>query len=176
MGIAGTITLRSETFLAVVQDVLESVLAQGVRRAVILNGHGGNVSSLDVAASRLGHVWHGKVRIVAVTYFHLAAPRQDEFRQSAMGMGHACEFETSVQLFVHPELVDMSAAVTCHRGINRPISSAPRRYAAITTSRTSQRAAHSAIRRSRRARRARRFCASASRNCAAFSESSRTGR
>jgi creatinine amidohydrolase len=115
MGFAGTVTLRSETFLAVVQDVLESVLAHGVRRAVILNGHGGNVSSLDVAASRLGHAWHGKARIVAVTYFHLAAPRQDEFRQSAMGgMGHACEFETSVQLFVHPELVDMSAAVTCY--------------------------------------------------------------
>jgi creatinine amidohydrolase len=47
-----------------------------------------------------------------VTYFHLAASRQDEFRESAMGgMGHACEFERSLQLFVHPELVEMSAAV-----------------------------------------------------------------
>jgi creatinine amidohydrolase len=53
MAFAGTVTLRSETFLAVVQDVLDAVLAQGVRRAVILNGHGGNVSSLDVVASRL---------------------------------------------------------------------------------------------------------------------------
>lgn len=115
MSFAGTVTLRSETFLAVVQDVVESVLAQGVRRTVILNGHGGNVSSLDVVASRLGHAWHGKVRIAAVTYFHLAAPRQSEFRQSAMGgMGHACEFETSVQLAVHPELVDMPAAVACY--------------------------------------------------------------
>src|SRR5262245_31797351 len=39
---AGTVTLRSETFLAVVQDLVESVLTQGARRAVILNGHGGN--------------------------------------------------------------------------------------------------------------------------------------
>jgi creatinine amidohydrolase len=115
MAFAGTVTLRSETFLSVVQDVVDSVLAQGVRRAVILNGHGGNVSSLDVVASRLGHAWHGRARIVAVTYFHLAAARQEEFRESEMGgMGHACEFETSLQLAIHPELVDMKAAATCY--------------------------------------------------------------
>src|SRR5262249_41614997 len=66
MGFAGTVTLGSETFLSVVQDVVQSVLSQGVRRVVILNGHGGNVSSLDVVASRLGQAWHGKARIVAL--------------------------------------------------------------------------------------------------------------
>lgn len=115
MSFAGTITLRSETFLTAVQDIVESVLSQGVRRVVILNGHGGNVSSLDVVAARLGHTWHGRARIVAVTYFHLAALRQAEFRESSMGgMGHACEFETSVQLALHPDLVDMLAAVSCY--------------------------------------------------------------
>jgi creatinine amidohydrolase len=115
MGFAGTVTLRSETFLGVVQDVVESVLSQGVRRIVLLNGHGGNVSSLDVVAARLGQAWHGKARIVAVTYFHLAAPRQGEVRQSAIGgMGHACEFETSIQLAIHADLVDMPAAVSCY--------------------------------------------------------------
>src|SRR4029450_7853709 len=64
MPFAGTITLRSETFLSVVQDVLDSLLGQGVRRAVILNGHGGNVSSLDVGASRLGPRWRGRARSV----------------------------------------------------------------------------------------------------------------
>jgi creatinine amidohydrolase len=115
MAFAGTVTLRSQTFLAAVQDVVESVLRQGVRRVLILNGHGGNVSSLDVAASRLGEAWHGKARIATATYFHLAAARQGEFRQSESGgMGHACEFETSVQLALHPELVDMAAAVSCY--------------------------------------------------------------
>jgi creatinine amidohydrolase len=115
MGFAGTVTLGSETFLRVVQDVVESVLSQGVRRIVLLNGHGGNASSLDVVAVRLGQAWRGKARIVAVTYFHLAAAHQGEFRQSTMGgMGHACEFETSVQLALHRELVDMPSAVKCY--------------------------------------------------------------
>ncbi len=113
MGFAGTVTLRSETFLTVMQDVVESVLRHGVRRVVMLNGHGGNVSSLDVVASRLGHAWHGRARIAAVTYFQLAGPRAAEFRESAPGgMGHACEFETSLQLALHPAFVDMKAAVT----------------------------------------------------------------
>jgi creatinine amidohydrolase len=113
MSFPGTITLKSETFLQAVQDIVDSVLTHGVRRVVILNGHGGNVSSLDVAASRLGHAWHGRARIVAVTYFQLAEPRVGEFRQSAPGgMGHACEFETSLQLALHPQLVRLQDAVT----------------------------------------------------------------
>jgi creatinine amidohydrolase len=115
MGFSGTVTLRSETFLQAVQDIADSVLAHGVRRVLIVNGHGGNVSSLDVVASRLGHAWHGRARIAVVTYYQLAGPRLAEFRESAPGgMGHACEFETSVQLALHPELVRIEAAVSCY--------------------------------------------------------------
>ena len=121
MAFKGTVTLRSETFLAVVADIAESVLGHGCRRIVLLNGHGGNVGSLDVVASRLGQAWRGRARIAAVTYFHLVASRATEFRQSAAGgMGHACEFETSLQLVLHPELVDMAAAITCYPTLPSP--------------------------------------------------------
>jgi len=112
MSLPGTVTLRSETFLQVVQDIVESVLAHGVRRVLILNGHGGNISSLDVVASRVGHAWHGRARIAAATYFQLVADRVGEFRESATGgMAHACEFETSLQLALG-RTVRMGEAVT----------------------------------------------------------------
>jgi len=38
----GTVSLRVETLLAVVRDVLDALRAQGFRRLVIVNGHGGN--------------------------------------------------------------------------------------------------------------------------------------
>lgn len=38
----GTITLRTTTFLAVVEDLVRSVHAHGFRRLLFLNGHGGN--------------------------------------------------------------------------------------------------------------------------------------
>lgn len=38
----GTITLRTQTFLAVIGDIVRGVHAQGFRRLLFVNGHGGN--------------------------------------------------------------------------------------------------------------------------------------
>ncbi|MEO1103718.1 MAG: creatininase family protein, partial [Pseudomonadota bacterium] len=38
----GTVTLRVETLLAVVRDILESLTDNGFKRILIVNGHGGN--------------------------------------------------------------------------------------------------------------------------------------
>lgn len=38
----GTVTLRIETYLALVRDLLDSVRRAGFRRILIVNGHGGN--------------------------------------------------------------------------------------------------------------------------------------
>jgi creatinine amidohydrolase len=39
----GTLTLRVETYLRVVRDLLDSLAASGFRRIVLVNGHGGNI-------------------------------------------------------------------------------------------------------------------------------------
>src|SRR5436305_843073 len=39
----GTLTLRVETYLRVVRDLLDSLAANGFRRIVLVNGHGGNI-------------------------------------------------------------------------------------------------------------------------------------
>ena len=49
MAYPGTISLRTSTFLDVVEDLVRSVYAHGFRRLLVLNGHGGN----DAARSRL---------------------------------------------------------------------------------------------------------------------------
>src|SRR5690349_17409941 len=42
----GTLSLKKETFLAVVYDICESLQAHGVKNILVLNGHGGNVAPL----------------------------------------------------------------------------------------------------------------------------------
>lgn len=38
----GTVTLRIETYLALIRDVLDSIRRAGFRRILLINGHGGN--------------------------------------------------------------------------------------------------------------------------------------
>ncbi len=72
----GSPTLRLETFIAVVRDLLDSLYGQGFRRFLLVNGHGGNTpagpASREWAASHpdaqtIFHSWWDapKVRAVA---------------------------------------------------------------------------------------------------------------
>ncbi len=44
----GTISLRTETFIRVVEDMVTSLYEQGFRRFLVLNGHGGNIAAQNV--------------------------------------------------------------------------------------------------------------------------------
>ena len=49
-GFVGTVSLSADTLLSVCRDVGRSVAVSGFHRLVFVNGHGGNVALLDVAA------------------------------------------------------------------------------------------------------------------------------
>ena len=44
MAYPGTISLRIETYLQIIHDILESLTQHGFRRIIFVNGHGGNTS------------------------------------------------------------------------------------------------------------------------------------
>jgi creatinine amidohydrolase len=50
----GTLSLRVETFLRVVRDILDGLYAQGFRRIVVVNGHGGNAPGQALLDEWLG--------------------------------------------------------------------------------------------------------------------------
>jgi creatinine amidohydrolase len=111
----GTVTVRPETLIAMIEDVVASVLAHGFRRVVVVNGHGGNAGVMDVLAAKLGSRFYGQGRIACLTYFHLARAEIAALRESPPGgMGHACEFETSMMMHHRPELVDLTRASVCY--------------------------------------------------------------
>lgn len=109
MGEVGTITLRLETFIAVLCDVARSIWANGFRRIILLNGHGGNEAPTWVASVKLTEedVW-----ALALTYWTMATDELRAWSEADGGsIGHGGEWETSLQLYLRPELVDMTRAV-----------------------------------------------------------------
>jgi creatinine amidohydrolase len=101
----GTVSLGVETLIRVLEDVADSVLANGFDALLLVNGHGGNSSVVDTAVSSIG-AENGGVEVAAVTYFHLADGFVDGIRDTDVGgMGHGGEFETSLMLHLFPDLV-----------------------------------------------------------------------
>jgi creatinine amidohydrolase len=109
MGEVGTITLALETFIDVLCDVSTSIWKNGFQRIILLNGHGGNEQPTWSAAVKLAErdIWP-----VALTYWNMTPDELLAWSDADEGsIGHGGEWETSLQLHLRPELVDMAHAV-----------------------------------------------------------------
>jgi creatinine amidohydrolase len=110
MGFPGTVTLTAATFETVVYEIAASLVQHGFQHVILLNGHRPNGTVIDVAARRLIDNLSSttEAQVTALSYWEPGAAAVHAIRRSAVGgMGHACEFETSVQLATRPELVHM---------------------------------------------------------------------
>jgi creatinine amidohydrolase len=104
----GTLTLSAETALRAWLDIGESVARAGVRKLVIVNSHGGNVSLIDIVAREL-RVRHGM--LAAFTSWSWLGQPQDVFPPDEIRLGiHGGDIETSLMLALHPDLVGMAKA------------------------------------------------------------------
>jgi len=106
----GTISLRLETYVALVKDIIRSVAHHGYGKIFVVNGHGGNVQPLQATLNDVGYELD--VAIWMVTYFHLGDEVAGRVRKSEVGgMAHSGEFETAMMLHLRPDLVNMDEAV-----------------------------------------------------------------
>jgi creatinine amidohydrolase len=104
MAFAGTLTLGAATFLASVVELCGSLIEHGFRRLLVVNGHGGNSALAREAVQQLA--LDARVLAAAADYWALARETAAEVRDSPPGgMAHACEFETSLMLYLRPESV-----------------------------------------------------------------------
>ncbi|MDR0988350.1 MAG: creatininase family protein [Prevotellaceae bacterium] len=104
---------RQSTQQAILEDIVASLQAQGVRKLIILSGHGGNnfKGMIRDLAFR-----YPDFLIVASEWFSIV-PTKGYFEAAVDD--HAGESETSVMMHYHPELVNLSEAGS---GAARPFS------------------------------------------------------
>ncbi len=111
----GTLTLRAETVLRLWTDIGESVAAAGVRKLLLFNSHGGQVSVLDLVARDLRARLN--LLVYSCSWFNLPlndAQGQDlnalfSAEEHRFGI-HGGEIETSMMLALAPQRVQMDQA------------------------------------------------------------------
>jgi len=112
---AGTLTLKAETVIRLWTDIGESVAASGVKKLVLLNAHGGQVSVMDIVArdlrARLGML------VYSVSWFNLPLldPQGRDvnalFSAEEHRFGvHGGDVETSMMRALRPDRVRMDQA------------------------------------------------------------------
>ena len=93
LGFPGTLTLRPETFIGLTSDIVESLARWGLRRVLVVNGHGGNVDALTTAV----HVLREE-------------GTDASWQPCRHGDAHAGRGETSLLLHLAPHRVAMDRA------------------------------------------------------------------
>lgn len=102
----GTLSIGNETLGRLVYEIGMSAAENGIRKLVILNGHGGNAPSLNLAAQRINRDAH---IFVCVDTGETSDVDIDGLVDTPNDV-HAGEIETSTSLAVRPHLVRMDRA------------------------------------------------------------------
>jgi creatinine amidohydrolase len=111
MHFPGTMDVPQMTYIQLITELGKSIANMGAERVFILNGHGGNDTPLRAALRELKTAVP-RTRFVFASYWTVAAQTLRDVRESEMGgMGHACEMETSIMLYLNPDRVKLDRAV-----------------------------------------------------------------
>ena len=108
---AGTLTLSAPTVIALWTELGESVARAGVKKLVLFNSHGGQVSLMDIVAREL----RNRCGLIVYSTSWYSLPLGDEvtslFSADEHRFGvHAGEIETSMMLALCPQHVRMDQA------------------------------------------------------------------
>lgn len=105
LGMAGTLTAENDTYLKLLCEPLRCLLRAGFRRALILNGHGGNIDGYHLALRQLAFEFP-EALLTGASYWDFATQEIAAILEGSLKhVGHACEFETSLMLYLRPDLV-----------------------------------------------------------------------
>jgi creatinine amidohydrolase len=110
----GTISVRPSLYSQMIAEVARSIIAAGFKRIFFLNGHGGNevpaaagLTDLIATDDKADDCY-----LTFASWWHVGSQGLDPKRHGMKTpyVTHACEYETSMLLFIRPDLVNMSEA------------------------------------------------------------------
>jgi creatinine amidohydrolase len=110
-----TLSLSPDTLTRAIQDVLDGLVRHGIKRILIINGHDGNIASIEAAARLIRR--NTGVTVAALEAWWMLLPTllaDDTFSTVAGNGGHAGEPETALALAAVPDLVHVERSHPPH--------------------------------------------------------------
>ena len=108
----GTISVLPSLYSQIIKSIAMSFVGAGFQRVFFLNGHGGNEVPGAAALSELVAEQDkaDNVCLAFGSWWRVAsdAMAPDKHGMTTPGVTHACEYETSLMLFLRPDLVQMN--------------------------------------------------------------------
>jgi creatinine amidohydrolase len=105
-----TMSLEPHTLIMVIEDLFRSIIKNGIRRILIINGHDGNIAPIELAARTIKDK-HPEAVISCLEAWWISV---GEITRGLFdvwhGLGHGGEAETSAMLAVRPDLVHLESA------------------------------------------------------------------
>jgi creatinine amidohydrolase len=115
----GTLTLRAETIIRLWTEIGESVAAAGIKKLLLFNAHGGQVSVMDLVARDLRA--RLDLLVYSASWFNLplhdadGSDLNERFSAEEQRFGiHGGDIETSMMLALAPAQVEMAQARDFH--------------------------------------------------------------
>jgi creatinine amidohydrolase len=101
----GTLSITPETLRRLTIDIVRDAAKKGLKNFILISGHGGGIHTF--AMKEAGEIIKAEIKgieVAALTIYEIIGAEAAEIAESE-GDSHAGELETSLMLFLNPELV-----------------------------------------------------------------------
>lgn len=121
LALPGSLSLRKEVFRGIAKDYIDCYIRHGFKKFIFISSHGGNMDETksiveEMQAAYPDKLFKNTLSLEFLLELFSSFEKQHNMRVGSCG-GHACAFETSLMLYLEPELVDMTAAKAGFVGI-----------------------------------------------------------
>ncbi len=103
-----TISLDPNTMISILENVIQSVVKNGINKIIILNGHDGNISPIEIALRKIKNDYPEVTLACLESWWVIVGQKDKSLFKTWNGLGHGGEAETSGMLYVRPDLVEIN--------------------------------------------------------------------
>lgn len=105
-----TMSVKPSTMASLIEDIFSSLIENGVRKILVINGHDGNIAPIEIASRTVKDKNEDVVIACLESWWVLVGEKDKDLFEVWQGLGHGGEAETSAMLSVRPDLVNTNYA------------------------------------------------------------------